>query len=64
LNVSIQPGLELGPEVGLQTFERTQLEYRRKHRERMLTAQRAVDLWEASRLLQDEMAKIRPLDAA
>lgn len=29
-----------------------------------LNAQRAVDLWEASRALEDDVAKIRPLDAA
>jgi len=29
-----------------------------------LNAQRAVDLWEAAEALRDEVAKIRPLDAA
>jgi addiction module HigA family antidote len=29
-----------------------------------LNAQRAVDLWEAAEALKDDMARIRPLDAA
>lgn len=29
-----------------------------------LNAQRAIDLWEAAEALKDEMARIRPLDAA
>lgn len=29
-----------------------------------LNAQRAVDLWDAARAIEDEVARIRPLDAA
>ena len=29
-----------------------------------LNAQRAIDLWETSRALRDEIARIQPLDAA